>query len=516
MAEIIEVVVKDDGANSIKNEKLICRLSKEEKAFIDQSSIIFKSSLLSDGTVEAALSAIETRLEQISQRVPLWVLPEYILAQADPSGEAMTKIIDALCAANCISSKGDTETRGNKVKEIGEILLATSGLAEGMAKYMTPVVFDEAFQRYVDSAKPQLKAAAERMGDSMNSYCRAVKNRFAAASSWLWNHGDAETVLEEIYRQTLCAEHIRSLAGSSGYMSFDDALNRLRIAVLEENKVPTEFWAKKHPALKRFFELLSRQSFSGEDVNAFEEILEQQNGVIREVFFDMHQARQQEAMQEIFREIWPIAVAEGRELYNIFPPSSARSDEQSFKAQGRVKIEEYSRSQVSKQMVALWRKLTGSDSPDEWSHKYSLPAECLLAVADAKGIVDAVANPGEVSAERLQFVYDELEKEGAFVDVATAGRNFLKRVLPARYQNIGYSVEEMSDWLSRKLGDFPGRWLMDAGLRETVEAFVKQVYDTHARKRAEEKVNMLSDAEAKILLLKLIDKIPDAGLSVLE
>ena len=178
LAEIIEAVVKDDGANAIRNEKLICRLSKEEKAFIEQSSMIFGSSPLADGTVEAALNAVGTRLEQISQRVPLWVLPEHIRAQADPSAEAMGKVIDALCAANSISSKGDTETRGNKVKEIGEILLATPGLAEAMARYMTPVVFEEAFQRYVDSAKPELKAAAERLGDLSHSLLRGGQKPF--------------------------------------------------------------------------------------------------------------------------------------------------------------------------------------------------------------------------------------------------------------------------------------------------------------------------------------------------
>jgi hypothetical protein len=516
LAEIIEVVVKDDGANAIKNEKLICRLSKEEKAFIEQSSVIFGNSPLADGTVEAALNAVGARLEQISQRVPLWVLPEYIRAQAEPSAEAMGKVIDALCAANSISSKGNTETRGNKVKEIGEMLLATQGLAEAMAKYMTPVVFDEAFQRYVDSTKPELKAAAERLGDSSHIYCRAVKNRFAATSGWLWKRGDTESVLEEVYRQTLCAEHIRRLAGSSGYMSFEDALNRLSNAVLGENKVSTEFWAKKHPALQRFFELLSRPSLSGDDVKAFEEIIEQQDGVIREVFFDVTQARQLNAMREIFVEIWPMAVEEGRELYNAFPPDSARADEKNFKAQGCGKIEEYSRTLVSKQVAALWRECTGTESPDEWSRKHALPAECILAAADAKSIVDAVTNPGGVSADRLQFVHDELEKEGAFVDVASAGEKFLKRVLPPRYQKIGFSVGELSDWLCRKLGDAPGRWLTDGGIREAVEAFVKQGYDTHARKQAAEKVNMLSDAEAKILLLKLIDQIPDAGLSVLE
>ena len=109
-----------------------------------------------------------------------------------------------------------------------------------------------------------------------------------------------------------------------------------------------------------------------------------------------------------------------------------------------------------------------------------------------------------------------LKKEGAFVDKATAGEKFLKGVLPARYQKIGFSVGELSDWLCRKLGAAPCRWLTDGRLREAVEVFVKQGYDTHARKQAVEKVNMLSDAEAKILLLRLIDRIPDAGLSVLE
>lgn len=516
VAEIIEAVVKDAGANAIRNEKLICRLSKEEKAFIEQISLIFGSSPLADGTVEAALNAVGTRLEQISQRVPLWVLPEYIRAQDEPSAEAMGEVIDALCAANGISSKGDTEKRGNKVKEIGEVLLATPGLAEATARYMRPVVFEEAFQRYVDGAKPELKAAAERMGDSSNIYCRAVKNRFAATSGWLWKRGDAESVLEEVYRQTLCAEHIRGLAGSSGHMSFEDALNLLRNAALGENKVPTAFWAKKHPALQRFFELLGRPSLSGEDVKAFEEILEQQGGVIREVFFDVAQTRQLGAMREIFGEIWPKATAEGLELCDTFQPDSARADEGSFKAQGRGKIEEYSRKLVSTQVAGLWRERTGTDSPAEWSRKYALPAECVLAVDDAKGIVDAVADPGAVSAERLQTIHDGLKKAGAFVGVDAAGGKFLKRVLPAHYQKIGFSVGDLSGWLWRNLGDAPGRWLTDGGLREAVEAFVKRGYDTHARKQAVEKVNTLSDAEAKTLLLKLIDQIPDVGLSVLE
>ena len=516
LAEIIEAVVKNDGNNEIKNEKLICRLSKEEKAFIEQSSLIFGSIPLADRTVEATLNAIGARLEQISQRVPLWVLPAHIHAQADPFAEEMGRVIDALCAANSISSKGDIETRGNKIKEIGEILLSKPGLAEAMSNYMAPVVFEEAFQRYIDCTKPELKAVVEFMGGPAHTYCGAIKKRFAAASGWLWKRDDAESELEAVYRQTLCAKHIRELTASVGYLNFEDALNRIRKAVLIDNKVPTDYWSKKHPSLQRFFELLNMQSLCGDDVKAFEEILEQQFGIIRELFFDGANKQQLGAMGEIFGDLWPKRVAESQTLYDRFPTDSAQADEQSFKSKGCSRIDKYNQTLLSNLVLSLWRERTDTVSPAEWSCSYMLPAEFVLSVDDAKSIVDAIANPGGVSTERLQSVCDQLQKEGVFLDAASAGRKFLIRVLRTRYQRIGFSVSELTDWLYRKLGNTPDRWLMDERLHEEVEEFVKQGYNTHVRKKAAEKVNGLSDAEAKLLLLKLVDQIPAAGLSVME
>jgi len=519
LAEIIEAVVKDDGANALgRNEKLICRLSKEDKAFIEYSSRLFEIDSLEDGTVEATLNAIGTRLEEISQRVPLWVLPDYIHSQDDPNAENMCKIIDALCAANSISSKGDTVTRGNKVNEIGGIFLATPGLTEAMAKYMIPLIFEEAFQRYIDNTKPELKEVVERMGGLSHTYCSTVKSRFTSTSGWLWKRGDAEAVLEEVYKQTLCAEHIQKLVGTSGYIVFADAVNRLRKAVLEDNKVPMDFWAKKYPALQRFFELLSRSLLSMDDVIVLEEILTQQAKIIREIFFELTQANQLNAMKEIFGEIWPTSLTDtdSRELYDVFSYDSANLTEQTFKAQGRSQIEKFRRNLVSTQLKELWREQTDTDSPIEWSAKHTLPAECIFAEDNANVIIDAVNNPNEASAERLYALLEKFKNRELFLNVSLAGENFLKRVLPQRYLKIGFSVDHLSAWLCREIGENPNGWLTDINLRDAVESFVKQQYDTQIRPEITEKIKELSDSEAKTLLLKLVVQIPDVGLSILE
>jgi hypothetical protein len=124
--------------------------------------------------------------------------------------------------------------------------------------------------------------------------------------------------------------------------------------------------------------------WSGEDVKAFEEIWNSK-GVIREVF-SIYVISAANAMREIFGEIWPLAVEEARELYNAFPPDSARADEQSFKAQGRGKIEEYSRTLVSQDGCAMrehWRGIA-----DEWAAERAASRMCLAV--DCKGIVDAI------------------------------------------------------------------------------------------------------------------------------
>jgi hypothetical protein len=516
LAEIIESVVKNDSAGEIKGEKLICQLSKEEKAFIEQSGRIFGYQPLPNGTVEGALQQIEGALERISERVPLWVLPDAIRDKGDPNAEAMCKVLVTVCEVNSISSKGNTEERGNKVKEIGKILMETDGLADALQRYMTPLTFANAFQAYVGAAKPDLKFVAERLGDTAHAYCGEAKKRLAQTAGWLWKRGDVDTVLDEVLRQYQCAEVVRDMAGASGFLTFADAVRRLKSAVFAENKVPVEFWTRKHPALGRFFELLSRSLAGQQDAAALEEVLRQQRDTVSDLFFDGTRKSQYGAMGEIFSGEWPRVIAESRDLYNAFPVDFVSLPEQVFIQQGREEIEKFRASLTSKRLSQIWKEMTGTKSPDEWSRNNNLPAEFALHVEDARSAAEVVANPGGASPERLHAVLEALSPPGAFSTAEDAGARFLDHVLPPRYRKFGLGAQELAAALREALGPDANRWLSNSGLVGAMEAFVHASYKTHTRTKAIERVKAMSDTQAKVLLMKIINDLPDAGLRALE
>jgi hypothetical protein len=91
LAEIIEAVVKDDGKENMRGEKLICHLSKEEKTFVEKAPLMFHVTPTQDATVESVLGQIQNCIENVSERVPLWVLPEYVRSENDGKADAIEK-----------------------------------------------------------------------------------------------------------------------------------------------------------------------------------------------------------------------------------------------------------------------------------------------------------------------------------------------------------------------------------------------------------------------------------------
>jgi hypothetical protein len=514
LSEIIEMVVKDDGANKINNEKLLCRLSKEEKAFVEQAGEMFGIAENPDGTVESTLTAAQKRIENISGRVPLWVLPDYITRQADPQAEMLGVIIQSLCAASMISSKGKVDERSNHIVEIGKTLLKADGLAKAFSVYMRRDVFDAAFQSWIEKSEPELDTLAESVEDHAKQYSQCIKDKLVKTAGWLWNPQDVENVIAEVLYEYRVIRQLRPLLNCLGYISFKDALARLKDVVFKDNKIPQAIIVRKYPALEAVFNCLAQP----DGVAVAEElcrILKNDREILETMFFDPTKGAQIMLIQEKLGDDLSSTEDEALEIYSKLP-DGVMWDEGTFLQQARAKVQEHRTNSITSKIRNIWTTLTGTESPDQWSIKHHLPASVIFVQPEVgRDVLAVVASPGDFTPGTLNRVLDALQGMEA-PDIGECQRRFVETVVPIRYRKLKVDANGLCNRLLEHFNVDPNRWQPGQALTKSVEEFIKGQYQSSFREIVIGKIHKLSGDDLKRQLLRLVDENPDIGLAFLE
>ena len=515
LSEMIEAAVRDGGNNAIRNEKLICRMSKEEKVFIENAPAMFGTAHIPNATVEATLQAIAERLENVSDRVPLWVLPDYIDKKNEPSAAVMREIIENLCVAEKISSKGDQQERTKRVKRIGELVSAHVGIAEAVRKYINAETFAAAFKNHIDNVSPRLPQIAGEVGDTMNQYCKRVKEHFATAASWLW---DAQNVAGEL--EVVCAQYkvvscVQNLLASKVYMSYEDSMERTKKAMYEENKVAISVLAGEYPFLVSFEKLMANSNVA-DGMKEFEAMFVTQLDSIRTLFFDPAHAIQIGLIKKLFAgQIGALGDAEIKDLYANMSCGSKRT-ESDFKQTALSEIETYLKDSTARQLMVLWKEKTGAPSPDDWATIHRMPVAVLFASAkDAETIVRVVASPADYQAEILKSAKSRLEKAEIIADENLA-EAFANRYVPSKYNALKLNIDDLCAELSEKLPGNPNGWeLLGSKFHAAIAIFARGKYAAEYKEQAIAQVKKLDETELRDRLLCLVEENPDIGLKML-
>ena len=407
LAEIIVAVVKDDGGNSIKDEKLICKLSKEEKAFIKQAPQMFgiSTSGNEDETVEAVVMASQQRIEKISDGVPLWCLSDYIESQSDPQAELCRRIISNFCAAMTISSKIKTEERSNFIQQIGHDLLQTEGLAKAFSNYITPEIFKKAFHLYVDQTEPELKKVAEEVGDRTQKYCDAVKDKLAETASWLWKKEDYSPVIACVLREYQVIQCLMSIWGNHGFIHYDTAVSQLRKAVFTTNKLPVAIIIQSYPALHDLVDTLNKPDEYG-ILESLLDILQRDLGTIKRVFFDPTNEVQLTLLAE---KISDIPLETFKEIYDTLSSEYVNSDENTFIPYIRGIVQQYLEDSLATQIKQLWQEKSQTDSPNDWAEKNGMSVRLLFDHEEIPNdLQTAIDKPKTFTSEKLKALLETL------------------------------------------------------------------------------------------------------------
>lgn len=514
LAEIIDAVVKDDGSGSIKNEKYICRISKEEKKFIECAPVMFGIEHIPNATVEGTLDAVAKRLEKITDKVPLWVLPDFIYTQDDLYADACTAMITDLCEAQKISAKGDQQERSARIKTIGAKLQETDGLAEYFAKYIKTEYFDTAFQIRVNKIKPELAALAKEVGDYSATYCKIVKEHFANTASWLWNTQNVDDELDLVEAKYKIIRALQDIMGSKVFITYEDAISRIQKAMFADNKVSIELLAGDYPFLARFVQVMDSSKI-GDGLKDFAEIFQSQQNALKDLFFDQTQNIQIITLKKHFDTLLAtLGDTEIKKLYDGMS-SGAKRTADDFKRSALQEINEYLKNSTVQQLLALWEQKTGYKTPVEWSLAHKMPSYVLFDSIDiAHAIVPMVNEPKSYQVGVLKTAKDKLAK-AEIPDATEFGKKFLQQILPQRYAALNINASDLGDYLFNVIGKNPDKW-DGVKLRDAIEKFVRDRYTSAYKSKAVDKVNSMSENEAKKLLLKFVENNPDVGLGILE
>lgn len=503
LKEMIEAVVKDDGCNKLGNkEKLICRLSKEEKKFIEKAPIMFGVPPIAEATVESVLSQIQSRVEDISAKVPLWTLPEYVRSVNDPKISDIETILNDICTAFTTSSKGKVEDRVNAVKQAGEIILKDSDIITIIAGYMKTENFVRAFEIYVDKVNPALSALAESIGDVSHEYCVVILERCQETAGWLWKQADISREINDIACEYEVIDLAKPLCGFSEFAPYKSVFAALRNAVTETNHLPKSLIVSAYPMLGSFLSAVLSQG-SSQDIKL---ALQQNFELIHRLFFDHAKAESLLILKSRLND----SGIEDADLISILNtmPGGFELDEITFMDKLRIKIEEFAKHSVVMKIKSEWTRIAGTENPSEWAIHNGIPARYVFGnYPDSADLLKTVEHPETFAAVKLSEMLDALMEVKA-ASIADCQKAFMADAIPDRYKKFEISLASLLEFLRGKYGNQPNNW----PLRPDISEFIKNQYKGMIAPQIKEKIRKASAENLKQKILRLADDNSELGL----
>ena len=503
LTEIIESVVKDDGEGKISYEKCICRLTPQEIAFIEKGPRMFGASSEKKCTrVDEALLLVQTSIEKLSGKVPLWVLPDFIKQEGEVDAEKITEAILLVCSAGTKSSKsGKTQERTNEIRELGAIIQTMPELVDKIAGFVKPVNFQMAFRSYIERVAPELVLLGSELGD-VSGCCDAVLNRVAETAGTLWKELDIQKEIDETVIEYEILKLLLPVIGSGKFLPYKQAMDILQSAV-KSSLLPKSIILSHHPEMT----FLLNSIFDGKK----DEI---KNGLalcaelVKALFIDKSgtniSAMLGQHITDITHEEISSIIGDLQASYFV--------DEYVFLSDVKNRVAAKKNESLVQKVKDYWQRLTKTSSPDEWAKAKCMPAIYAFDNPDmAQEIVQAAREPQKFSHEKLKQVLVDMESLQV-LDEKMCCRNFLKVVVPLDYSNFLFEQSTLTDYVVEKHGNEPNNWPQ----KPDISGFLRMKYKEMLAPQVVEKLKKTSPESLKTKLLELAMNDPDVGMKFWE
>lgn len=313
LASIIESTIKTASGEKDRNKKEICLLTPEDQAFIDYAPKMFGVQTKA-GSIKDATTLITQKFESVSNKVPIWVIPDFVVSQRDPDAEEISTAIRNVATAVSISAKGDVELRSEMIRSVGRMVIEDPELPQKVVKYITKDIFQTAFRDYIRKNYPEIDCIAEDVKDNNCYYADSILHKMAETSSYLWKEMNLDENVNQVIEEYRIVKVIREIASYSSFVSFEKAVNTLEDSI-RTSMVPLSVINKKYPQVNDVIDCI-HQIKKDQPSSIIAEVrimLEQNAEMIRSLFFD----NSHRELNEIVRSVYQVNDVQDSELTSI-------------------------------------------------------------------------------------------------------------------------------------------------------------------------------------------------------
>lgn len=506
LAEIIEDAIKT--VDKPRDEKTICKLSKEDKAFVESAPVMFGLQPMSNCTTNETIGYISNKISTISSKVPLWVIPDYIDGQQDPDCTTIREIIEKICLIARTSSKGNTEEKSEAIRDVGAILLNNEGIIKSVAKYMNQVTFKTAFGQYIDSRYPDMNALASSVGDQTHNYLNSILDKAASAASYLWIKDNLDANVSETQGEYKLIQTLKPLVSPSEFVNYKQVVNSLKNAIFERNKIPRSRILSIYPSLADLIDCIESldKTQNVKTIDEIQQTVAANYNLIENLFYDSKMV----ASIKIIKGMVETGPIPDSELINLIQDLSSgySSPEITFTKELKGKIEDYEKKSLGRKLLNRWKEITQSSSPSEWAATNHMPAYFVFFDYDnPKMIIQCISHPEDYSAEKLNAIMQSLNSAG-ITDVKRCQAAFIDEHIPSKYKGFNISFGSLASYLMKRYSGSPNTWPDKLDFSD----YLTSQYKTEIAPQAIAEIKQMNAEELKSKILSLAADNEDIGL----
>jgi len=451
---------------------------------------------------------------------PLWCLIPYIqneLTESSICDEAI-KAIELYCefiAPEKLAGRDEPFI----AEELYKLFKSTPMLDKELCKIITSDCMKEGMNYYICSYKDKLIEITQDLGVPKHKYLAELNKKLSADASYLWNKGDVEHQIDNLYEDYLFINNLNLVLSEK-----KSEYNEIRSAIDSKLKIirlPLYIVKNDKPNLSNLLDLLLCIRKNEHFIKSTAiKILEDSADEFNEFYNNQSYSFERAILDYIDNN------AVNDEIRYLFTKVSSNMIDKSidqFKLEMNDELSNYRRNKKVNRLKELWVEKTGTKTARELSTKLLFPI--LIAFSNS-------SEDSEVATEIFDIVNGErlamdktIDRDINFIQSnkldVLFNESFLDKVFIDNYLfNFRTIIQDISELKNTIVAELPDVYSWGksnySNVKKIAEEYANKLYKDQTIKQVKDKIKNLKQETIAQYLAKLIETNPLVGIAILQ